>query len=99
MILHIVNKTTADGEALTLCLRSLNPGDCVLLIEDAVYAAHAQSESARLLAALEAVDCCVLREDADLRGIAAHLHPRIRIADYPKFVELAVQADKTQSWF
>lgn len=99
MILHIVNKSTAAGEALALCLRTLKPGDCVLLIEDAVYAAHAQSQSARLLAAQEAVDCYVLVEDAELRGIGTHLHPRIGVADYPLFVELAVKADKTLSWF
>lgn len=97
MILHIINKTA--GEALSLCLRSLKPGDCVLLIEDAVYAAHSQSQSARLLAAQAAVDCYVLGEDAELRGIGGHLHPRITVADYHLFVELAVKADKTQSWF
>lgn len=99
MILHIVNKTEAAGDSLTLCMRSLKPGDCILLIEDAVYTAHAQSESAQLLAVLEAVDCYVLAEDAELRGIDGQLHPRIAIADYAAFVDLAVRADKSISWF
>ena len=88
MILHTVNKPCQLG----LALRLASDGDCLLLIEDGVYAAMSLTShtGSRLY---------VLAEDAEARAIEQHIPAAIARLDYRGFVELACRADIVNSWF
>jgi tRNA 2-thiouridine synthesizing protein B len=94
-VLHTLNQSPS-GDALPSCLRCLGPGDKLLLLEDAVYAA-CDPYIATLRDA--GVDCYVLEADADARGIRERLDASITPVDYGGFVELAVACDSVQSWY
>ncbi len=86
--LHTLNKT---GQPLELCLRSINPEDAIILIEDGVY---------NLLTASERLNTCtvyVLHPDAMARGVK-YPEPFTSI-DYIEFVKLTSQYDKVLSWY
>jgi len=76
------------------------PGSGVLLLEDGVYAAVADSAAAALLSALpERVRVYALAADLMARGIdAATVLDDVRVVDYEGFVDLACQYDKVQAW-
>ena len=99
-ILHIVNKSPYDRNALDSCLRLALPGSAVLLIEDGVYAARKPSSAAdKLQQALESHLLYALQADLEARGIAAEsLIDGIQLVDYDGFVKLTTEYDKTQSW-
>lgn len=95
MVLHTLNQT---GAVLDSCLRVVAPGDTVLLIEDAVYAAcqgHAQLEQLKTCPA----SIRVLEEDVRARGIDARLDPELPCSDYPGFVTLATDSLRVVSWY
>lgn len=94
-VLHTLNQSPT-GDTLPSCLRCLAPGDKLLLLEDAVYAACAPY-AATLSAA--GIDCYVLLPDAIARGIRSQLDTAIEPIDYPGFVDLAVSSDSVQSWY
>ncbi|MGM0634396.1 MAG: sulfurtransferase complex subunit TusB [Pseudomonadota bacterium] len=97
--LHIVNKPQSRGQALRSCLRLLQPGDALLLIEDGVYACTDTGENRLLWQNLPVeVGCHVLRPDLDARGIALPL-PAFSLVDDDGFVALVCEHDKTLSWF
>lgn len=97
--LHIVNRSPTRSDALQSCLRILAPGDALLLIEDAVYAAPDTAHNRALLESCpDSVPCHALRADLEARGLQALL-PAIRTVDDGGFVELVCAHTQTISWF
>ena len=99
-MLHIVNKSPFERNALDSCLRLSADDSTVLLIEDAVVAALDKTEPARRLAAAAGrMRICVLGPDLAARGLSEErLMEGAAVVDYPEFVELACTHDSVQSW-
>lgn len=99
-MLHIVNKSPFERNALESCLRLAKPGSSVLLIEDAVYAALAKASHAETLAArMEDFSFYVLGPDVSARGLSdAPLVEGVNVVDYEGFVDLVADHDAAQSW-
>lgn len=98
-MLHIVNKSPYQSNALDSCLRLARPGSAVLLIEDGVYAATAGSAAQeRVGAACAHLKIHALRPDMDARGLSAKALEGVTLVDYAGFVDLAAQYHTSQSW-
>lgn len=98
-ILHLVNKSPWERNALSSCLRLAKPGSALLLIEDGVYAAQRAGDmAARIEAALGEHKVFALQADIDARGLNDRLNPSVTLVDYDGFVQLATEYDKVQSW-
>ncbi len=99
-MLHIVNKSPSERTALASCLAHARPGHCVLLIEDAVYAAtrgHAAGEG--LAAAMASqVKVYVLAPDLEARARAGAVADGVSMVDYAGFVDLVAKNPRVQSW-
>ncbi len=98
-MLHIVNKSHTQTNALQSCLRLAQPGHALLLTEDAVYAATvAGAESAGLAEALALLKVYALLPDLEARGMADKLHADVTTVDYAGFVDLVTTHPNNQSW-
>lgn len=99
-MLHVVNKSPFERNALDSCLRVAKLGSSVLLIEDGVYAALAKATHAEKLAArMEDFSFYVLGPDVSARGLSdSPLVDGINVVDYEGFVDLVAEHDTTQSW-
>jgi tRNA 2-thiouridine synthesizing protein B len=96
MTLHTFNKSPAQGAAmLAQCLLALAPGDSLLFIEDAVYAALAGGLPDTLP---QDVRLYVLSEDLAARGISARIRPEFSRVDYQGFVALCLQHARVVNW-
>ena len=97
-MLHIVNKSPLERNALESCLRVAN-GGAILLIEDAVYAATRGNEAeGKLRDALARFKVYVLRPDLDARGMGDRLMEGVSTVDYGGFVDLVAEHKNCQSW-
>ena len=99
-MLHLVNKSPFDRNALDTCLRLAAAGSSVLLIEDGVYAAmrHAASADA-VIGRMKDLKFYVLGPDVAARGLNdISLIDGIDVVDYGGFVDLVVEHDVAQSW-
>ena len=96
MRLHTVNKSGSDSGALAACLRFIEPGDCLLLLEEGVYSACPSS-----IEPIRQTGCklLVLEPDADARGLLERLDHSVELVDYAGFVELAARCDSVLSWY
>ncbi len=94
--LHLINKSPTRSDALASCLRVLAPGDALLLIEDGVYAAVADSTGSQ---ALLGHVCHALAADIAARGLQTRLADGVRVIDEAGFVDLCVHCDRVMSWF
>lgn len=99
-MLHTVNKSPFERNTLDSCLRLAKKGSAVLLIEDGVYAALANTEMAEKISArMGELNFYVLGPDVDVRGHSeTPLIDGITIIDYSGFVELAADHSAVQSW-
>ena len=98
-MLHIVNKSPYERNALEACLRLAQPGSALLLIEDGVYAAtRGSSVEASLKEAMARVKVYALGPDLEARGVAGRVMEGIQLVDYGGFVELACEQPNCQSW-
>jgi len=99
-MLHLINKSPFDRNALDSCLRLATAGSSVLLIEDGVYAAMAKATSAQAVSArMEDLKFYVLGPDVSARGLDdVPLIDGINVVDYGGFVDLVVEHDVAQSW-
>jgi tRNA 2-thiouridine synthesizing protein B len=100
MMLHVVNKSAFERNALDTCLRLAKEGSSILLIEDAVYAA---TQGTRLQGAIEQAAAKfklhVLGPDLKSRGLSTDkVIAGISVVDYSEFVDLVTQNEVTQSW-
>jgi len=93
--LHLINKSPGSSDALKACLRVIAADDAILLIEDAVYAALAGTETAGTLAGLGTA----LMADLEARGLQRRLGEGIATVDEHGFVELCTRCDRVMSWF
>jgi tRNA 2-thiouridine synthesizing protein B len=98
-MLHIVNKSPYERNALEACLRLARPGSALLLIEDGVYAAtRGNVAEASLRDAMARLKVYALRPDLEARGVAARVIDGIELVDYGGFVDLACGQPNCQSW-
>ena len=99
-MLHLINKSPYDRNALDSCLRLAQAGSSVLLIEDGVYAALSKADSAEAVSKrMEDLTVYVLGPDVSARGLDdTPLIDGINVVDYGGFVDLVVEHDVAQSW-
>lgn len=98
-MLHIVNKSHTQTNALQSCLRLAKAGHALLLTEDAVYAATtAGVESSGLADALTQLEVYALLPDLEARGMAGKLASGVSGVDYAGFVDLVAKHPNNQSW-
>ena len=99
-ILHTVNKSPFETNALSSCLGHTKSGDGVLLIEDAVYGALKGTRSMEQMSAVKGTaELYVLGPDLAARGLSTdRLMDGILVVDYGGFVDLAAKHDTTQAW-
>lgn len=99
-VLHIVNKSPFDRNALDSCLRLAKADSAILLIEDGIYAVQKNSAaSAKMQQALASHQVFALKPDLDARGISPDSAiDGISLIDYDGFVKLTTEYDKLQSW-
>ena len=99
-ILHTVNKSPFERNALDSCLKYAESGASVLLFEDGIYAAlTGTAAAARVEEALQRVKIYVLGPDLKARGFAeSRLIPGVGVVDYAGFVDLAAESATVQAW-
>ena len=99
-MLHTVNKSPFERNALDSCLRLAKAGSAVLLMEDAVYGAMAGTNvSDRVAERMGDLSFFVLGPDISARGLSdSSLINGIEIVDYGGFVDLVAEHDATQAW-
>jgi tRNA 2-thiouridine synthesizing protein B len=100
-MLHIVNKSPMERNALETCLRVI-PDGAILLIEDAVYAATKGNAAAtKLRDAMSAnaqLKVYVLAPDVEARGMQDRVMEGVTTVDYGGFVDLVAEHKNCQSW-
>jgi tRNA 2-thiouridine synthesizing protein B len=99
-ILHTVNKSPFERDALDSCLQFATEGAAVLLFEDGIYGALAGTRVApRVSDALGRLRIFVLGPDLRARGFSDdRVIEGIKVVDYNGFVDLAAENDKVQAW-
>ncbi|MCP4407208.1 MAG: sulfurtransferase complex subunit TusB [Gammaproteobacteria bacterium] len=99
-MLHTVNKSPFERNALDSCLRTAKKGGSILLIEDGVYAALQGTKTADNVAqAMSNFSFYVLGPDIAARGMAeGQVIEGIKIVDYDGFVDLVAEHETLQSW-
>ena len=99
MLLHTVNKSPFERNALESCLTHAQKGSAVLLIEDGIYGAvKGTAFSKRMEEALKSVTVYALSPDVETRGVQGRLIDGIKLVDYGGFVDLVTQHQAVQSW-
>ena len=99
-MLHTVNKSPFEKDSLASCLRLSSPGHCILLIEDGVYGALANTALAdRIAESLADRKVYALGPDLKARGIdPSRLVAGVEVTDYEGFVALAAECGPAQAW-
>jgi tRNA 2-thiouridine synthesizing protein B len=93
--LHVVSSSPFTDGRLNSCLRTLGPGDGLLLCGDAVQALRDASPLAQPLSALPPAALYALDEDCVARGLGQTLACQI---DYAAFVTLSLAYDRVNTW-
>ena len=98
-MLHIVNKSPFERNALDSCLRFGRSGSALLLIEDGVYAAtRGNTAEQKITAAMHQMKIYALRPDLEARGMQDAVIAGVELVDYGGFVDLVAQHSAVQSW-
>ena len=99
-MLHTVNKSPYERNALDACLRLAADGSAILLIEDGVYAALDNTEGSKNLASRKSnFSLYVLGPDLEARGLNERpLIDGVEVVGYDGFVDLAAEHDSVQAW-
>lgn len=98
-MLHIINKSPLERSTLDSCLRVARPGNSLLLIEDAVYAATAGNVAAdKIRQASGTLKVYVLAPDLEARGMKDAAMEGVILVDYGGFVDLVAGHSVVQSW-
>lgn len=90
-MLHLVMSSPFTSSALTQCLAYRAVGEPVVLLEDAVIAAAAPAEAARL----QGIDLYVLDDDLKGRGLSARVGQAVTMVD---LVDLIVRHGSPHRW-
>ncbi len=94
-MLHIINKSLQSPHNRQLEL--INTSHTLVLLEDGVYAALNESESAITLSK-KCNDCLVLKADVSARALSQRLHPSFKQIDYEDLVDLTLTHKQVISW-
>ena len=98
-MLHTVNKSPTERNALESCLKHLTKGSAVLLIEDGVYGALKGSTTTKMVEqALKIHPIYALYPDIEARGMQDRVIDGIKLVDYSGFVDLVVESPNVQAW-
>lgn len=100
MVLHTINKSPFEKNAVESCLRFARSGHAILLFEDAVYAALQGTRfEGQMKNALSKLSIYVLLADLEARGMKAdNVIAGIKPIDYARFVDLVVESKSVQAW-
>ncbi len=98
--LNVLNKSPFEKKTMEQCLARLADGDSVLMIEDAVVAALADTAIASQLESVGAAHALyVLEPDLAARGLSSSSRlAAVKVVDYSGFVELATTHERVHSW-
>lgn len=98
--LHLLRHSPVTHPSFNCWLRTVGPGQSLLLIEDAVYALLPDTRSVDALRLLPgSVRLYALEDDLLARGLALDdLPAQVTVIDYPRMVELCVEHAKAVSW-
>ncbi|MDD5240395.1 MAG: sulfurtransferase complex subunit TusB [Sulfuricella sp.] len=98
-MLHIVNKSPSEKNAMSSCLRMAKKGSTILLIEDGVYAATKGNVVEKdLKTALADIQVYALWPDLEARGMQDTVIDGVKQVDYAGFVDLVAASANVQSW-
>jgi tRNA 2-thiouridine synthesizing protein B len=98
-MLHIINKSPLERAGFASCLRVVQPGASILLIEDGVYAATRGTDAAAQIGRIAAsVKFYALGADLEARGMKERVVEGVQIVDYEGFVDLVTGHAAAQSW-
>lgn len=99
-MLHTVNKSPFDRNALSSCLRLAKKGSAILFIEDGVYAALSDTGiSSEIESRKNDFEFYVLGPDMEVRGINEKpMIDGVKVVDYGGFVDLVAETNSVQSW-
>jgi tRNA 2-thiouridine synthesizing protein B len=97
-MLHTISKSPFSHDALRECLRLCSNDAAIILIEDGVYAATANTAWAKELTT-RCKNVYVLTADLAARGLNDHVDENIKSVDYAGFVQLCCQHATIQSWY
>lgn len=99
-MLHTVNKSPFEKNALKSCLRLAKSGSSVLFTEDGVVAAmQGTAYSKSIEDAMADISFYVLGPDLKARGLSeSKIVDGVKVVDYSGFVDLAADHESVQSW-
>lgn len=98
-MLHIVNKSPLDRNALDSALRMAKPGSTILLIEDAVYAVTKGNKAeGQIKEAMKNCSVSALWPDLEARGMQDTVIDGVKQVDYNGFVDLVAESKSVMSW-
>jgi tRNA 2-thiouridine synthesizing protein B len=99
-MLHIVNKSPFERNALDSCMRLATAGAAVLFIEDGVIGALKNTANSHKVSdAMSNLKFYVLGPDLKARGMSEdRLIDGVSVVDYDGFVDLVTGHDRVQSW-
>jgi tRNA 2-thiouridine synthesizing protein B len=98
-MLHTVNKSPTERNALESCLKYLKKGSVVLLIEDGVYGALKGTTTTKMVEqALKNFPVYALYPDIEARGMQDRVIDGIKLVDYSGFVDLVAEHATVQAW-
>jgi len=87
------------SSSLGACLDIMQPGDGLLLLEEAVYLlANSGKPTLDTVQIPEKFRLCLLEEDLAARGLSARINPRYTVVNYPAFVGLCLEFGKVVNW-
>ncbi len=98
-MLHTVNKSPTERNALESCLKYLKKGSAVLLIEDGVYGALKGTTTTKMVEqTLKNFPIYALYPDIEARGMQDRVIDGIKLVDYSGFVDLVAEHATVQAW-
>ena len=98
-MLHTVNKSPFERDALDSCLKHVKKGAAILLIEDGIYGAlKGTTMTKKVEEALKRVSIYALYPDIEARGMQDRAVDGIKLIDYNGFVDLVAEHSSVQSW-
>lgn len=98
-MLHIVNKSPSERNALASCLRFGRSGSAVLLIEDGIYAVtRGNAAEPKVREAMRQMQVYALKPDLEARGMQDAVIEGVTLVDYGGFVDLVAAHNTVQSW-
>ena len=95
MLLHIIKQSTSNSSGFSKCIKTLNTGDGILLIENGVYNLNLLADELENIAKNHSI--YILKSDATTRGITAFPDFIVPV-NYEGFVDLTLEYSKSISW-